>query len=110
MPSNIPTTFFDWVRFLIEKYGDMFLRGTGVTLLVALTGTILGFVLGLLVAILRTVPLLQFSKSAPEDLDTGQEDHAADEWRYACMSRPVTPLREVPAEAFTPDPLGRWQA
>ena len=37
MPSNIPTTFFGWVRFLIDKYGDMFLRGTGVTLLVALT-------------------------------------------------------------------------
>ena len=57
MPSNIPTTFFGWVQFLIDKYGDMFLRGTGVTLLVALTGTVLGFVLGLLVAIVRTIPL-----------------------------------------------------
>ncbi|MBO4836750.1 MAG: amino acid ABC transporter permease [Clostridia bacterium] len=57
MPSNIPTSFFSWVRFLTEKYGQLFLRGTGVTLLVALTGTILGFILGLLVAIVRTVPL-----------------------------------------------------
>ncbi|NBQ33281.1 MAG: terminase, partial [Proteobacteria bacterium] len=24
----------------------------------------------------------------PEDVDTDGEDHAADEWRYACMSRP----------------------
>jgi hypothetical protein len=24
----------------------------------------------------------------PEDVDTNLEDHAADEWRYACMSRP----------------------
>ena len=57
MPSNIPTTFFAWVRFLLDKYGELFLRGTGVTMLVALTGTILGFILGLLVAIVRTIPL-----------------------------------------------------
>ena len=57
MPANIPTTFFSWVRFLLDKYGQLILRGTGVTLLVALTGTVLGFVLGLLVAIVRTVPL-----------------------------------------------------
>ena len=24
----------------------------------------------------------------PEDLDTESEDHIADEWRYACQSRP----------------------
>lgn len=45
-------------------------------------------------AFLRTVPLMQFSKSCPEDLDTSMEDHVCDEWRYACMSRPVTPLRK----------------
>ena len=33
----------------------MFLRGTGVTLLIALTGTLLGFLIGLLVAIARTI-------------------------------------------------------
>ena len=58
-------------------------------------------------AFLRTVPLLQFSKTDPEDLDTGQEDHAADEWRYACMSRPVTPLRGVEDTPPQLDPLGR---
>ena len=57
MASNIPSTFFGWVEFLLNKYGDMFLRGTGVTLLVALTGTVLGFLVGLLVAIVRTIPL-----------------------------------------------------
>ena len=58
-------------------------------------------------AFLRTVPLLQYSKSAPEDLDTGQEDHVADEWRYACMSRPVTPLRPQEAPVFVKNPLGK---
>lgn len=41
---------------------------------------------------IRTLPALQHdirgTEVNPEDLDTEAEDHAADEWRYACMSRP----------------------
>ena len=37
---------------------------------------------------IRTIPVLQHDQNRPEDLDTTAEDHAADEWRYACMSRP----------------------
>ena len=37
---------------------------------------------------IRTLPALQHDEARPEDLDTTQEDHAADETRYACMSRP----------------------
>lgn len=37
---------------------------------------------------IRTIPSLQHDVNKPEDLDTTSEDHAADEWRYACMSRP----------------------
>ncbi len=43
---------------------------------------------------IRTIPGLQHDRSKPEDLDTEGEDHAADEVRYACMSRPYT--RETP--------------
>lgn len=43
-------------------------------------------------AFIRTVPLLTFSASNPEDLDTSGEDHAADEWRYFCMDRPIRPI------------------
>ena len=39
-------------------------------------------------AILRTLPMMQHSEINPEDLDTEAEDHAVDEVRYACMSRP----------------------
>lgn len=39
----------------------------------------------------RTVPLMQHDASKPEDIDTDMEDHAADETRYACMSRPWIP-------------------
>ena len=51
---QLPSTFFGWVRFLLEQYGPLFLSGVGVTLIVAITGTLAGFLLGLLVAILRT--------------------------------------------------------
>lgn len=45
---------------------------------------------------IRTVPLLQHDEHKPEDIDTDMEDHAADDWRYACMSRPW--LRTVKTE------------
>ena len=42
---------------------------------------------------IRTIPVLQHDENMPEDLNTSSEDHAADEWRYACMSRPwVKPM------------------
>ncbi len=37
---------------------------------------------------IRTLPLLQHDPGRAEDVDTDGEDHAADETRYACMSRP----------------------
>lgn len=55
--SALPSTFFGWVGFILDKYGTLFLSGVGVTLLVAITGTVIGFVIGLLVAILRTIPV-----------------------------------------------------
>ena len=59
------------------------------------------------VAFIRTVPLLQYSKTASEDLNTDQEDHVADEWRYACMSRPVVPMKNGAEEVTPRDPLGK---
>lgn len=37
---------------------------------------------------IRTLPSLQHDDNKAEDLDSDGEDHAADELRYACMSRP----------------------
>ena len=42
---------------------------------------------------LRTLPELVYDESKPEDVDTTQEDHAYDELRYFCMSRPIKPTR-----------------
>lgn len=41
---------------------------------------------------IRTIPLLQYSETKPEDLDTDGEDHIADETRYFLMSRPISPV------------------
>ena len=56
-------------------------------------------------AFLRTVPALLFSASEVEDLDTHQEDHVADECRYFCMSRPITPVKAAAAALPVEDPL-----
>lgn len=39
---------------------------------------------------IKQLSILQHDPSKPEDLDTDMEDHAADETRYGCMSRPLT--------------------
>jgi hypothetical protein len=39
---------------------------------------------------IRTFPALQHDERRPEDVDSDGEDHAGDELRYACMSRPYT--------------------
>lgn len=47
---------------------------------------------------IRTIPALQHDEDRPEDLDTTAEDHAADEWRYACASRPWVPAKVAPSK------------
>jgi hypothetical protein len=49
-------------------------------------------------ALIRTLPSLQHDPDKPEDVDTSSEDHAPDECRYACMSRPWVPENQ-PAKA-----------
>ena len=55
---------------------------------------------------IRTIPSLMYDEHKPEDLDTDGEDHAADDWRYFCMSRPIRPvITKAPEVIFTGDPL-----
>lgn len=60
------------------------------------------YVFNTCVDFIRTVPALQHDETHPEDLDTDGEDHAADEARYACMSRPYVKTRPEDEEI-------RWQ-
>ena len=54
---NAQSGFFEWVFFFIKTQGSLFLRGAGVTLLISLTGTIAGFIIGLAVGYVRARPL-----------------------------------------------------
>lgn len=47
---------FEWIVKIISENGPMFLRGAGVTLLIALIGTMLGSIIGLLIGVVRTIP------------------------------------------------------
>ena len=49
-------TFFEWVAYFIGHYWSMFLYGTGITLLISLTGTVVGFFIGLAIGVIRTFP------------------------------------------------------
>jgi hypothetical protein len=44
---------------------------------------------------IRTLPALQHDPVKAEDVDTESEDHAPDEIRYACMSRPYVKQADV---------------
>ncbi|MEJ8545298.1 ABC transporter permease subunit [Brevibacillus borstelensis] len=48
---------FEWIVKIISENWPMFLRGAGMTLLIALLGTILGAVIGLLIGLIRTIPV-----------------------------------------------------
>jgi hypothetical protein len=54
---------------------------------------------------IRTLPALQHDTARPEDVDTNGEDHAADDVRYACMSRPWAQA----AKAAPAKPVDRWR-
>ena len=59
-------------------------------------------------AFIRTMPLMMYSETKPEDLDTKLEDHCPDEVRYMCMSRPVSPIIPVEPKIILTDPLNQF--
>lgn len=63
--------------------------------LVGIDGKPLLYIFDTCTHLIRTLPIMQHDLSRPEDLDSDGEDHAVDELRYACMSRPI--VRERPA-------------
>ena len=59
-------------------------------------------------AFIRTMPLMMYSETKPEDLDTKLEDHCPDEVRYMCMSRPVSPIILAEPKQILTDPLNQF--
>ncbi len=56
-------------------------------------------------AFIRTVPLMLYSQTRPEDLDPARVAPVRYEWRYCCMSGPVRPIRGGQTAAIWSDPL-----
>ena len=56
-------------------------------------------------AFIRPIPLLMYDEHKPEDINTKQEDHVADECRYMCMANPMKPQRPVEKKVQVFDPL-----
>ncbi|NLV22959.1 MAG: amino acid ABC transporter permease [Syntrophomonadaceae bacterium] len=59
MSVTADSTFFQWVAFIFQQYWPLFLRGAEVTLIISLTGTIIGFCIGILIGVIRTIPIDQ---------------------------------------------------
>ena len=70
----MPTTFFGWVLFLMDKYGSVLVKGAGVTLMLAVVGTFIGCLIGLVVGVIQTIPM--------ED-----NDSAAKKFAVRCLQR-----------------------
>lgn len=56
MTAVAERTSLEWIVLIVQRYWAQFLLGAGVTLLIALVGTIVGFAIGLIIGIIRTVP------------------------------------------------------
>ena len=59
-------------------------------------------------AAIRTMPLMMYSQTKPEDLDTTLEDHCCDEIRYLAMSRPIKPIIKEEKKVIISDPLNQF--
>ena len=60
-------------------------------------------------AFIRTIPLMMYSETHPEDIDTKLEDHCPDEVRYMCMSRPIAPIIPEERKIILSDPLDQFK-
>ena len=58
---------------------------------------------------IRTMPLMRYSSTSPEDMDTNLEDHCPDEVRYLCMSKPILPTAPTKHFSFLVNPLERGE-
>lgn len=53
----MPQNFFGRIAFIMEEYGMSYLKGAGVTMLIAIVGTFIGCLIGFVVGIIQTIPV-----------------------------------------------------
>lgn len=57
----------------------------------------------------RTIPLMMYSETHPEDVETTLEDHCPDEIRYMCQSRIIKPITPIERKVILSDPLDQFK-
>ncbi len=53
----VEKSFFEWISYILQYYGLWFLQGTGITLMIALLGTVVGFLIGLGLGTVKKIPV-----------------------------------------------------
>lgn len=53
----MPEDFYGRIVYLLQRYGMSFLKGAGVTMVIALVGTAIGCIIGFAVGIVQTIPV-----------------------------------------------------
>ena len=54
----LPESFGGRIIYLLQQYGPSFLKGAGVSMWLALVGTLFGCIIGFLVGIVQTLSLI----------------------------------------------------
>ncbi len=78
-------------RFAFDQYGDCMFQ---------IFNTCREFI--------RTIPMLTYSETKYEDIDTDLEDHIYDECRYVLMENPITPRPNMRKQTPLDDPLNLY--
>jgi len=53
----MPSDFIGGIRYILENYSPLFIEGIKITLYISLTSTVIGCIVGLIVAVLRLLPI-----------------------------------------------------
>ena len=53
----LPESFGGRIIYLLQQYGSSFAKGAGVSMWLALVGTLFGCIIGFLVGIVQTIPV-----------------------------------------------------
>lgn len=56
LSSGLPQGFFAQIGYLLQNYGDSYLKGAGITIAIAVICTAIGCLIGLLCGIVQTIP------------------------------------------------------
>lgn len=53
----MPIDFFGRIVYILQRYAPSFVRGAGITMLIAIIGTLIGCIIGFVVGIIQTIPV-----------------------------------------------------